>query len=177
MSCFARTQQQSRQMCLQIPSGSVWKTKLGFTSTSLTSYNKQNNVFLMHGESPPPFPLPALVQSDWPVVGFPWLQLAVSLWWMGKVGGGCLLPLLLWDVPGTDRHIVALDLCWRTAPPAGTATESHRVCPLFGIHIVACCTSWADTSSLLRRDTAVLPLRRPIITPAFPSTLNQTTMA
>ena len=54
MSCFARMQQRSRQMCLQIPSGSVWKTKLGFTSTSLTSYNKQNNVFLMDGESRPP---------------------------------------------------------------------------------------------------------------------------
>lgn len=42
--------------CLQIPSGSVWKTKWGFTSTSLTSYNKQNNVFLMDGESRLPFP-------------------------------------------------------------------------------------------------------------------------
>lgn len=82
----------NRAVCLQIPSGSVWKTKQGFTSTSLTSYNKQNNVFLMDGESRLPLPLPALVQSDWPVVGFPWLQLVVSRWWMGKVGGGCLLP-------------------------------------------------------------------------------------
>lgn len=77
--------------CLQIPSGSVWKTKQGFTSTSLTSYNKQNNVFLMDGESRLPLPPPALVQSDRPVVGFPWLRLGVSRWWMGKVGGGCLL--------------------------------------------------------------------------------------
>ena len=74
--------------CLQIPAGSVWKTKPVFTSTSLTSYNKQNNVFLMDGQSRLPFPLPALVRSDWPAVGFPGPQLAVSRWWMGKVGGG-----------------------------------------------------------------------------------------
>lgn len=46
----------NRASCLQIPSGSVWKTKRGFTSTSLTSYNKQNNVFLMDGESRLPIP-------------------------------------------------------------------------------------------------------------------------
>lgn len=129
MRCFAQTQQQG---CLQISSRSVWKTKRGFTSTSLTSYNKQNNVFLMNGESCLPLSLPALAQSNWLVVGFPWLQLVVSRWWMGKVGGGCLLPFSF----GTSHGLTGT--LWRsthTTPPAGTATESPRKCPLFHFHI------------------------------------------
>lgn len=72
MNCSAQTQQWG-----VLPPNPLWKclkTKRGFTSTSLTSYDKQNNVFLMHGKSSshPPPPHPALVQSDdWPAVGFP----------------------------------------------------------------------------------------------------------
>lgn len=137
MSCFAWTQQ--RAVCLQIPSGSVWKTKRGFTSTSLSSYNKQNNVFLTDGESCLPFPLPALVQSDWLVVGFPWLQLVVSQWWMGKVGGGCLLPFS----SGTSNGLTGT--LWHT-----TRADVH-LCPLaqkmpaFPLSHSACFTSHADT--------------------------------
>lgn len=98
----------NRAVCLQIPPGSVWKTKWGFTSTSLTSYNKQNNVFLMDAEPPLPRPLLGLAQSNWPVVGFPGLQLVVSRWWMGKLGGGCFLPLSI----GTSHELTGT--LWRS---------------------------------------------------------------
>lgn len=40
-----------------------------------------------------PLLLLTMVQSNWPVVGFPRLQHVVSRWWMGTVCECCLLPL------------------------------------------------------------------------------------
>ncbi len=131
-------------VCLQIPSGSVWKTKQDFTSTSLTSYNKQNNVFLMDGESrPPPAPLssgPVRLASG----GFPMTAACGVTMMDGQSWWGLPLALPLWDVPWTDRHIVVLNPCWLTAPPAGTATESPRKCHLFHFHILAYFLSHRD---------------------------------
>lgn len=137
----------NRAVCLQIPSGSVWKTKQDFTSTSLTSYNKQNNVFSMDGESRLPTTPPSSGPERPASGGFPMTAACGVTMMDGQGWWGLPLALLLWDVPRTDRHIVALDPRWRTAPPAGTATESPRKCPLFYSHILACFTAQTDTET------------------------------
>lgn len=134
-------------VCLQIPSGSVWKTKRGFTSTSLTSYNKQNNVFLMDGESRLPLPLPS---SRSRATGQWWVSHDCSLWchddgWARLVGAAsCPSPLgrpMDWQAHCGARPV--LTYC-------SARWHSHREpqkMPAFPLSHAACFTSHTVTET------------------------------